>query len=174
MEIIIPVNRKRIPWVLIVSSLFTIALVIAIIDVDNSILFLHGVFNWIYFGLLFFISCFFLFLSLIEYLKTSFDKKACLIINKNGIDDNLSIFSYGMIEWKELTKIEMRNHMNTNFLVLKVINNERYLVDKNLIIKFVLRKYIKRFGTPIIISENKIAYDIIELNNLLNRYFQAH
>jgi hypothetical protein len=56
-----------------------------------------------------------------------FDKKAGLIVDNNGITDQSSGVSLGLILWSDITEIEIGRIMSNRFLLIHVRNPEQYL-----------------------------------------------
>ncbi len=106
-------------------------------------------------------------ISLADFIKTKFDKNALLTISDTGLNDNLSIFSCGKISWDDILTAEIVKAFKADFLVVKVLNSNKYLADKNFAQRFVLKKFIKKWGSPIIISEKRVVYNLNELKQII-------
>ena len=63
------------------------------------------------------------------------------------------------------------NSLLSDFLVIKLSDNNKYWANKNFIQRFVLNKWIKKWRSPIIISEKRVDYNVKELkkNILTNK-----
>ncbi|MDR1759928.1 MAG: hypothetical protein LBR60_05310 [Fibrobacter sp.] len=96
------------------------------------------------------------------------DKKAGLIINKEGIIDNSSVFSAGFILWSDIEEIIICNVNNQKFLAFIVKNPQDYI---NKVTSPHKRKVMeinyKMFGSPINISANILQENFDKLYNLL-------
>ena len=59
------------------------------------------------------------------------------------------------------------NSLLSDFLVIKLSDNNKYWANKNFIQRFVLNKWIKKWGSPIIISEKRVDYNLKELKKII-------
>lgn len=163
MSITIPANRKRFPIVFIISFLLTVGgaynITSTLNDSDEQLSY------WTY-GILL-IPLFYCIVSFIEFVKTQFNKNAVLQISDIGVNDNLSIFSCGKIPWSDISDVDIKKAFSASFLVMKLFDNNKYLREKNFITRYVLNKWIKKWGSPIIISEKRINYDLIKLRDII-------
>ncbi len=167
----IPVNRKRFPIVMLGGLLLSFLFIFFLIDPlkhFND----EGYDNSIYLGVLIGASLTIFavtILSTLEYLKTLFDKNAALTITDEGINDNLSIFSVGDISWTEITDIKVMTALKTNFLVVGVTNPQSFIDRKSIFKRRTLKKFLKKFGSPIVISQKRVDYNLNDLKNILIR-----
>lgn len=171
MDIIIPSNKKRFPILFVISLLFTVGgarnITRGLSDSPEKISYLT------YFILIVPLS--FCIISLLEFMKTRFNTNAALTISETGINDNLSIFSCGKIYWSDISCVEIKRALKANFLVIKLFDNQKYLAERNFITKYVLNNWIKKWGSPIIISEKRINYDLLKLKDIiLKNLTRAH
>jgi hypothetical protein len=168
---IIPVNKKRFPIVFLAGLTASVLLILLIIDTikhfndrgyNNSINLgaFIGIFIWVLTFTIF---------SFLEYVKTKFDKDAVLTITDNGINDNLSIFSVGNISWSEITDIKIIAALKTNFLVIGVTDPQSFINRKSKLKQRSLKSFLKKFGSPVVISQKRIDYDLADLKEILLR-----
>ncbi len=96
------------------------------------------------------------------------DKKAGLIINRQGITDNSSGVSAGLIPWSDIQEIEVLQVMSQKFLLFIVRNPQDYL-DKvtNPIKRNAMKMNYKTYGSPISISSNALQTNFDDLQKLL-------
>ncbi|PCI95703.1 MAG: hypothetical protein COB15_11905 [Flavobacteriales bacterium] len=96
------------------------------------------------------------------------DKKPGLIINKQGITDNSSGVSAGLIPWTDIQEIKMSQVMSQKFLMFIVSNPQDYL-DKvtNPLKRNAMKMNYKTYGSPISISSNALKTNFDELQKLL-------
>ena len=59
------------------------------------------------------------------------------------------------------------NSLLSDFLVIKLSDNNKYWANKNFIQRFVLNKWIKKWRSPIIISEKRVDYNLKELKKII-------
>lgn len=163
MTTIIFANKKRFPIVFVVSFLLTVGGAYNITKELNAPT--QQLSLWTYAILL--IPLFYCIISFTEFVKTIFNKNTVLIISQVGINDNLSIFSCGKIPWIDISDVEIKRAFNADFLVIKLFNNEKYVTGKNIIVKCILNKWIKKWGSPIIISEKRVDYNLAQLKEII-------
>ena len=97
-----------------------------------------------------------------------FDKKSGLVINSQGVIDNSSGVSAGLITWGDIQEIEILQVMNQKFLMFIVENPQNYLDRvKNPIKRNIMKMNYKTYGSPISISSKALKTDFEELNKLL-------
>ena len=107
--------------------------------------------------------------------KKLFDKKLGLILDRNGITDNSNASSIGLIEWNDISAIKTRQVMSTQFLLIYVINPEKYIGKGNSKLKIRLMRYnMKMYGTPISITANTLKYSFVKLEQLVQSTFKKH
>jgi hypothetical protein len=96
------------------------------------------------------------------------DKKPGLIISKQGITDNSSGVSAGLIPWTDIQEIKMSQVMSQKFLMFIVSNPQDYL-DKvtNPLKRNAMKMNYKTYGSPISISSNALKTNFDELQKLL-------
>lgn len=117
----IPANKNRVPIVVIIGLILIVLLAMAIANVAGSEDVDAHQRLYLYTGLL--ICClYYTALSFADYWWTLFNPHAILSIGSEGISDNLSLFSCGNIQWSEITEIEIKQALKTNFLVIHVRN----------------------------------------------------
>jgi len=163
MSVIVPINRKKFPLTLIVSLIFTIAAIINLVNYKSN----ETENYWAFYSLVLLVPLYYFVVSLAQYIKTLFDKRAGLTISDSGLNDNLSILSFGEIPWRDITGVQIKRYFFVNFLVLYLADNKKYLVKSNYVQKFILKSHIRKMGSPVVISEKRIAYDIHELKKVL-------
>jgi hypothetical protein len=165
----IPANRKRFPIVFITGLMISVLLILLIVDsikLYNGDGYNNSLLIGIYIGLSFWIINLTIF-SLLDYTKTTFNKNAALTITDNGITDNLSIFSVGNISWTEITDIKIMTAFKTDFLVVGVANPQLLINRKSKLKQLTLKSFLKRFGSPIVISQKRVDYNLSDLKEVL-------
>ena len=167
----IPVNRKRFPIVMLVG--LSLSFVLCFLFIDSLRHFNDkGYNNSIYLGAIVGVSLTIFsitFLSALDYIKTMFDKTAALTITDDGLNDNLSIFSVGNVSWAEVTDIKISSVLKTDFLIICVTNPQMFIDRKNIFKRKPLKSFLKKFGSPVVISQKRVDYNLKELKNILLR-----
>ncbi|MFV0531429.1 MAG: STM3941 family protein [Flavobacteriales bacterium] len=124
---------------------------------NPTIIFVVGLASIIFFGLI----------AITIFRKFS-NKKAGLIINRQGITDNSSGVSAGLIPWEDIIDITVSQVMSQKFLMIIVKNPEEYLNRvTNSIKKNAMKMNYKTYGSPISISSNALQTDFDKLQKLL-------
>lgn len=100
------------------------------------------------------------------------DKTPGLIINNQGVTDNSSGVSVGLIPWDDIKGINMTNVANQKFLMLVVKNPDEYINrQKGFIKKKAMQMNYKSYGSPISISANGLKCNFNELFRILQDKF---
>ena len=165
----IPTNKKRFPIVFLIGLIVSVLLILLVADTVK-----HfndkGYDNSMYLGPFIGLSIWALTLTIfafLEYIKTMFDKSAVLTITESGINDNLSIFSVGNISWTDITDIKITTALKTNFLVIGVTDPHSFIDRKSKLKQRPLKSFLKRFGSPVVISQKRIDYELTDLKQIL-------
>lgn len=124
---------------------------------NPAVIFIAGIASVLFFGLV----------AVTIFRKFS-DKKPGLIINKQGITDNSSGVSAGLIPWTDIQEITISQVMNQKFLMFIVRNPEFYL-DKvtNPLKRNAMKMNYKTYGSPISISANALQTNFDDLRKIL-------
>ena len=121
-----------------------------------------------YASLLFFGLC------LIYIFYKAFDKKPGLIVNRNGIIDNTSFISVGLIEWSQITGFRSLQVKSTKFLLIDVLNPEKFIQNSSKSKAFLRKVNLKMYGSPISITSNSLKCNFDELERLLKTEFDKY
>lgn len=104
--------------------------------------------------------------------KKLFDKKDGLIINQDGIIDNASGTSIGLVKWTDITGIEITQVHSQKFIMIEVSNPQYYInLQKNRIGKMAMKANYNKYGTPISISANSLKTDFTALKKLIEKQY---
>jgi len=104
-----------------------------------------------------------------------FDKKAGLIIDREGIHDNSSGVSAGFIPWSDISNISTIEISRQKLIMIEVSNPDDYINRQtNFISKKASAINHKMYGAPISISANSLKYKFDDLYyTLRNRWQQS-
>ncbi len=106
-------------------------------------------------------------------IKKLFDKKVGLIIDSNGITDNSNASSIGLIEWNDIFEIRIKQVMSTKFLLIDIVNPEKYIGKaKNGFQAKLMKANMRMYETPLSITSNTLKYDFGELEKLIQTEFR--
>jgi hypothetical protein len=112
-------------------------------------------------------------ISLLDYLKTVFDKNASLVLSDKSLEDHLSILSCGSVPWEDVSGVTIKKikKFNFYFLVVTLTDDEKYLKNKNPVLRLFLKEYIRLYGGIMVISDKRICYDIQKLREDISERF---
>lgn len=106
----------------------------------------------------------------ITILRKFKDKKPGLIISPEGITDNSSGVSAGLIPWTEIEEILVTQVMHQRFLMFMVTDPEKYINRvKNPLKRGIMKMNYKSYGSPVSISSNALNTNFEKLHVLLIR-----
>ena len=166
-QIEIPLSKKKM-WLYFFLAIMFIAMgILALINPsyfvslffpNPTVIFISGLASVLFFGLG----------SVIMFRKLS-DKKAGLIINKQGIIDNSSGgVSAGLVLWSDIEEIKISSIMSQKFLIIMVKNPRDYIAKvKNPLKRKSMEANYKMTGSPISISDNILQSNFDNLCKLL-------
>jgi hypothetical protein len=124
---------------------------------NPTVILIAGIASVIFFGLM----------AVTIFRKFS-DKKPGLIINNEGITDNSSGVSAGLIPWTDIEEITISQVMDQKFLMFIVRNPEFYLEKvTNPLKRNAMKMNYKTYGSPISISANALQTNFDDLHKLL-------
>ncbi|WP_333601394.1 STM3941 family protein [Flavobacterium sp.] len=121
-----------------------------------------------------FASVIFSSLCLIYIFYKAFDKKPGLIVNANGIIDNSNFASVGLIEWSEIIGIRTQQVMSTKFILIDVLNPEKFIQKSSKYKASLMRANLKMYGTPLSITSNSLKYNFEKMESLLKTEFEKY
>jgi hypothetical protein len=164
----IPVNRKRFPYGAVILSYLTGLTIFwlasgniggAPIDTWRSRL--------VYLLLILFCLQAAIF-AWTDYLHNVFAKDAGVFLSQDGIDDRSSIYSMGKIVWQDIGAVEIKRKFRINLLFIYLHDPNKYISEQVLWKRIALRRWLKRWGSPVVISQRRLNYDVHELKALLD------
>lgn len=165
-QIEIPLSKKKLILMLIGSIAFIMIglwFLIAPPTISNpffgnpTLIFILGIVSIIFFGL-----------TAVIIFRKFLDRNPGLIISNQGITDNSSGVSAGLIPWTDIQEIKISQVMNQKFLMFIVRNPQDYL-DKvtNPLKRNAMKMNYKTYGSPICISSNTLKTNFDDLYKLL-------
>lgn len=153
----IKINKKRIITLFIIS-----AVVIPFAVLYCYSLYLEGVIS-LKLIIILVVAIPFLIWFFVTNLKKIIDKKPGLIIDNQGIIDNMGFSEIGIISWNDITHAKVVKHNLSEYLLIGIKNNEKIINRLSGVKKTIVNKQIEIFGTPIVISINNLKIDKTEL-----------
>lgn len=124
---------------------------------NPTLIFIAGLASVIFFGLV-----------AVTIFRKFCDNKPGLIISRQGITDNSSGVSAGLIPWTDIQEIRISQVMNQKFLMF-IVRNPEYYLDKvsNPLKRNAMKINYKTYGSPISISSNALQTNFYDLRKLL-------
>lgn len=113
-------------------------------------------------------------LALVFWIKKYADKKPGLIIDGNGITDNASGVSGGLIEWKDITDIKTFQIMRTRLLLIYTADPEKYISRATGIKAKIMRTNLNTYGTPLSVASAALKTDFDKLEKIVLQEFEKH
>jgi hypothetical protein len=164
--ITIPINRKRLPYAAIVFSYVTGVFIFWTVkgEMDGVPMDAFGRLIWALVSICWFL---WVFLTWADWLYTSFSKNAAVNILEDGIDERSSIFSLGEIPWQDVHELTVIQRLRINLLIVYLYNPKKYIAAQPTWKRLVLSRWLKRFGSPVVISQRRITHNVHELKDIL-------
>ncbi len=111
----------------------------------------------------------------IQNFKKILDKKMGLTITKEGIIDNSSAISIGLINWKDINKIVRTKMISNNLFIVDTNEHKKYFAKaRNIWVKKSMKTNYKWLGSPLIITPTSLSIPIGELEKLLQTAFEEN
>ena len=165
MEIIIPVNKKRFPVQLFICTLIAMALCVYFYYSGSFTLNPYSPITILVVLLIFVIR--YIIVLAKEYLRLRFDRKAGFTITESGIIDNITFVSMGKIPWDDIDDIALDKYRGMDILLIGITDPNKYSSGMRPMCRAVFNQYIKKWNTPLVISEKRIDYNLENLRDLL-------
>jgi hypothetical protein len=171
-EIKIPLSKTKLAFAFIGSVIFIVLgrefilkpeKYVSSIMRSTELIAIVGYASVIFFGLCLIFVCY-----------KAFDRKPGLIINEKGITDNSNYTSVGLIEWSEITGIRTQQVMSTRFILIDVLNPEKFIEKSSKFKASLMKTNMKMYGTPLSITSNSLRYNFDELEKLLKSEFDDY
>lgn len=172
-KIIIPLSKSKITILLTGSIIFVIIGVLFILHPDRFLtIFLK---NKEIIRITGFASVGFFGLCAIFYIVKLFDNNPGLIIDKNGILDNSSGISSGLITWQDIQDINVLEIARQKIILIVVSNPEDYIArQKSGFKRKILRLNYRKYETPVQITANGLKIKFERLHTLLLTYKEKY
>ncbi|GGG25497.1 STM3941 family protein [Pontibacter amylolyticus] len=107
-------------------------------------------------------------LGAVYILRKLFDKKVGLTIDEEGITDNSSAVSVGLIEWQDITGVETLEISSNMIMLLHTNNPEKYMARAtNMFFRKAMQANHRMYGTPLSITANSLQIKYKELERLV-------
>ena len=161
-------NKKRLPLTPIIGICFCILMYFTIGSISDTDSEKMGKY-YLFISLLLVVS-YFTIIAAWDYLRSVFDSKAKLTICDEGLIDTLSVVSCGKVGWNEITGVEVKNAFNKSFLVINVKDPFKIINAHTKWRQRPLKGLLKRFGSPVVISQNRVGSSIEEIKSQIEKH----
>ena len=104
-------------------------------------------------------------LAAVNYLYAMTSPNAKLTADIKGIDDSLTIFSIGSVKWSDIDSVDIENFFDIDLLLIKLKDPESIVAQQSRWKRRRLNKFLKKWGTPMVISQRIINYDVKKLRS---------
>lgn len=107
--------------------------------------------------------------AFIYYFRSIFNHKPVLIVNENGIHEQMRYHSLGMIKWTDIEKISVQPYMDKTYLIHVYLMNPDVYLQKKPFFKF------RRFNYGhVIISTLSFKKDFQKVMEIINYHFEKN
>lgn len=158
----IQTNKSRIAFLTFIHLL---SLILGIVGV-----YYIYIFGYISITLILVLSFFLLIFPILLYLnlKIIFNSEPGLVINNQGILDNIQITKLGRIEWSNIKGFRTTRMFFSDMLLLDVLDKDVLIKNLNRRQKNNAENSLKKFGTPCVINLSNLKYEKEELLKIIS------
>lgn len=108
-------------------------------------------------------------------IRKLFDFRIGLTFNEEGIIDNASALSVGLIKWEDIISFRTIEIQSSKMLLIKVKNPEVYIKKgKTAIQRKLMRANHKLYGTPLFIPSNSLKIKFKDLEKTVEEQWKAY
>jgi hypothetical protein len=97
-----------------------------------------------------------------------FDKRPGLIIDKEGIQNYMSISKGIFVSWKDIDRFETIRIASTKILLVFVCNPDKIIASESKWKQKIMKNNYRKHGTPITLGSGTLQIDFDELLEILN------
>lgn len=171
MPLSILVNKKRFPIILILLLLSTGSVIWIF---HNAVLQEAGLGYYIYYLIVSSISLYITIRHSYNYLYAVFSNRARLLVSDTGINDTLTIYSIGHVDWDDITLVERKKVLGIEVLLIMIKNPDLVISKQSKWKQAYLRRLNRKWNTPIAISQRIIDFDIDSLTSIIKGYLNQN
>lgn len=171
-EISIPLSKRKLKWIMAGSAAFILLSVLLLAKAD---IFMDTEFKKIVSKIAGAAGILFFSIALYYSFKKMQSKKPGLIITNEGLIDNSSGISIGLVLWKDVTGFKEFTSNGTKNLIIGVNNPEQYIEKADsFVTKKMLQANNKLFKSPIAIAAVSLIINYEELKRLIIEGYQNY
>jgi hypothetical protein len=99
------------------------------------------------------------------------DQRPGLVLSAEGIFDNSSGVSAGLVPWADIVGFSMYQVQRQKMLVMMVSSPQKCIENRNFLIRPLLRANAGISGSPITITSSSLKISFSELTDACNEYY---
>ncbi|MVP01059.1 hypothetical protein EDM21_16295 [Paenibacillus sp. N10] len=168
-ELVIHSSSKKV-FVLVIAALaFVVAggflFWVGLTDEEESaVLMVVGIISIVFFGL-----------CLLYLVFQLFNKKPSLIVNDEGVTDNSSAISGGLIPWQDIEEIILYDYMGQRFIGLNLYDTEAYLARQKSMTRMLMKANRGLVRATVNITQASLPYPLEEVYEvMMNKWENVH
>lgn len=119
-----------------------------------------------YIGVPFFGLCF------LYYVKRIIIRKPSLVVNKDGITDNSSLISIGLMKWSEIERIYLYDYMGQKFIGIIPYDYQSIISNIHPMKKAVINMNKRMIEAPINIVQNTVSVPLEQIIEYSKEYIK--
>jgi hypothetical protein len=162
----IQINKSRIAFLTFIHLLSLLLGIVAVYYIYK--------FGYISVTLILVLSAFLIIFPILLYinLKVIMSNDAGLVINNQGILDNIQVTKLGQIEWQNVKGYRMARMFFSDLILLDLFDNNVLLQNLSRRKKNMALNNIKKYGTPSVINLSNLKYDKDELLKIISKHIK--
>ncbi len=169
----IPLSKGKMIFLLLGALLFVILSVFIFLNAEEMLT--RRISNPIFIKIIAIIGFLFFGVILMSILKKMISNQSGLIISNEGIWDNSSGVSVGMIKWEDIVGIRKVKASGVNFILIDVKNAESYLNNtKGIIKRQAMKANMRKYSTPISLSAAGLKFSFNKLEELILKKYKEN
>ena len=161
--LVIKLSRKKLVLLLLISLAFIAAAWWMLTFDDEAIREVRTLSNPVIFRAVGIAALIFGVVGLAITVRKFFDSRPGLVLSAEGLHDNSSGVSAGLIPWSDVTGFQVGQIQRTKFVVILVKDNEKYLQRGNALQKALHRANTRMVGSPLSIASTTLDIGFEEL-----------
>ena len=116
----------------------------------------------------------FLIWTTIYYFKQLFNNKPVLVVNELGIEEGMSTYSTGLINWEDIEDVTIIPYMdNTYFIGILLKRPEKYITNEKLLNRLNKQNSTKKWG-HVRLSSIYFKKEFKDVVNLISYYWEQN
>ncbi|PDS23476.1 hypothetical protein B0A77_10790 [Flavobacterium branchiophilum] len=105
-------------------------------------------------------------------LKIIGNSNAGLVINNEGILDNIQFAKFGVVKWENIKGYRTCRVFFSDLILLDLLDNEVVMKNLNKIQKNNAQNRLENYGTPFVINLSNLKKDKEELINIISEHIK--